>query len=94
MAVIGKTISVTELRNATKDMGVTIETATIMYETIVANWIKHLEAGDKVRVAGIGTMEMKVLEAGIARVPGTDREVQVGERRKVRLKSIPKGTAE
>lgn len=60
------------------------------YDAVIGTVLDAADAGEAVRVPGLGVIRKATLEAGEARNPANGQTVQVGERSKYTLKSKPK----
>ena len=63
--------------------GVSKKEATELLEGMVTSFVKHLKAGERVRIPGLGIMEVKQTKARTGRNPQTGATIQIPAKRKV-----------
>ena len=85
--LFGKEKIVTGIR---AKLGCTWDEAVAIYNATFETILDAADAGEAVRVPGLGVIRRVTLEAGEARNPANGETVQVGERYKYALKSKPK----
>ena len=68
----------------------TWDDASAAYDAVIGTVTAAANAGEAVRIPGLGVIRQVKLEAGEARNPQNGETVQVGERVKYNLKSKPK----
>ena len=85
--LFGKKKIVTGIRTK---LACTWDEAVAYYNAVFETVLDAADAGEAVRVPGLGVVRRAVLEAGEARNPANGETVQVGERYKYTLKSKPK----
>lgn len=63
--------------------GITKKEATALLEGMVQNFVKHLKKGERVRIPGLGILEVKQMKARTGRNPQTGEAIQIPARKKV-----------
>jgi DNA-binding protein HU-beta len=63
--------------------GMSKKDATELLEGMVTSFVKHLKAGERIRVPGLGILEVKQTKARTGRNPQTGEAIQIPAKKKV-----------
>lgn len=63
--------------------GMSKKDATQLLEGMVNQFVKHLQKGERVRIPGLGILEVKQMKARKGRNPQTGEEIQIPAKKKV-----------
>ena len=63
--------------------GMSKKETTELLENMVANFVKHLKKGERVRIPGLGILEVKQMKARTGRNPRTGETIQIPAKKKV-----------
>ena len=63
--------------------GMSKKETTELLENMVANFVKHLKKGERVRIPGLGILEVKQMKARTGRNPQTGETIQIPAKKKV-----------
>lgn len=63
--------------------GMSKKEATELLEGMVDNFVKHLKKGERVRIPGLGILEVKQMKARTGRNPQTGETIQIPAKKKV-----------
>lgn len=63
--------------------GISKKEATELLEGMVSSFVEHLQAGERVRIPGLGILEVKQMKARMGRNPQTGEAIQIPAKKKV-----------
>ncbi len=63
--------------------GMSKKEATELLESMVENFVGHLKKGERVRIPGLGILEVKQMKARMGRNPQTGEAIQIPAKKKV-----------
>ncbi len=63
--------------------GLSKKETTELLDSMVGSFVKHLKAGERVRIPGLGILEVKQTKARQGRNPQTGETIQIPAKRKV-----------
>ena len=63
--------------------GMSKKDATALLEDMVASFVSHLQDGERVRIPGLGILEVKQMKARMGRNPQTGEAIQIPAKKKV-----------
>lgn len=63
--------------------GMSKKETTELLESMVENFVSHLKGGERVRIPGLGILEVKQMKARMGRNPQTGEAIQIPAKKKV-----------
>jgi DNA-binding protein HU-beta len=90
-AAVPKKVEVVTLRSVFEQIGENHDLAKKQAHGLAAGFVEalttHLVAGDKVRMSGLGTLEVKNRSARMGRNPGTGEAIEIAASKKVSFRA-------
>lgn len=63
--------------------GISKKESTAILEDMVDSFVSHLQSGNRVRIPGLGILQVKQMKARKGRNPATGEEIQIPAKKKV-----------
>jgi len=63
--------------------GISKKDATEILEDMVESFVSHLQNGNRVRIPGLGILQVKQMKARLGRNPATGEQIQIPAKKKV-----------